>query len=58
MTKTLVNLIEKARSHQMTEEEKRAQIISFAYGNCAIENPNITREMVECEYDRLHREGK
>lgn len=38
----------------MTPEQKRAQAISFAYGNCHIENPRITREMVEQAYDRLY----
>jgi hypothetical protein len=30
---------------------RRAQAISFAYGNLAIENDRITREMVEKAYD-------
>jgi hypothetical protein len=46
-------LIETARNHVMTPEERRAQVISFAYGNLAIENPAITREMVERAYDEL-----
>lgn len=29
-------------------------VISFAYGNLAIENPTITKEMVEREYDQLN----
>lgn len=37
----------------MTEEERREQRISFAYGNVAFHNPAITREMVEQEVDRL-----
>lgn len=40
-------LMEKARDHVMTPQERIEQSISFAYGNGAIENPNITREMVE-----------
>lgn len=50
----LGDLVERAKSHIMTPEEKRAQAISFAYGNTAIENPAITREMIEREYDQLH----
>jgi hypothetical protein len=29
------------------KEMRRLQRISFAYGNAAIDNPDITREMVE-----------
>lgn len=50
----LDDLIGRAINHIMTSEEKRVQAISFAYGNTAIENPTITREMIEREYDRLH----
>ena len=49
---TLDVLIEAARSHVMTADERRRQAISFAYGNLAIENSGITREMVEQAYDR------
>lgn len=41
-----------------TPEEKeqmvREQSISFAYGNVALHNPDVTREMVEEVYDRRH----
>ena len=46
-------LIEQARNHVWTEEEKRQQIISFAYGNTKIENDSITKEMIEKAYDSL-----
>lgn len=54
MTEELRSLIELARNHAWTDEERRSQVISFAFGNCAIENPDITKEMVEQEYDKLH----
>lgn len=38
----------------MTTAELRAQRVSWAYGNCAIENPNITREMVERAHDEMY----
>lgn len=38
----------------MTPAELRAQRISFAYGNCSIENPSITREMVERIHDEMY----
>ncbi len=43
----LTELIEWARGVKMTPEQEREQRISWAYGNCAIENPLVTREMVE-----------
>lgn len=52
---TLDELIELSRYHATTPEERRAQAISFAYGNAAIENPDITREIIERQYDLLHR---
>lgn len=52
----LAQLLEAVRNHQWTEAERRAQAISFAYGNCAIENTAVTREVVEQEYDKLHPE--
>jgi len=39
-------LLARAIEVQMSEEEKEKQRISFAYGNCAIENPDITKEDV------------
>jgi hypothetical protein len=54
MNPTLEQLIEMARNYEPTEEEKRQSAISFAHGNCAIENPRVMREMVEREYDKLH----
>ncbi|HXK36744.1 MAG TPA: hypothetical protein VJ553_04140 [Candidatus Paceibacterota bacterium] len=43
----LKKLLAKARTHVMTEEEQEAQQRSFAYGNAALSNPNVTREMVD-----------
>lgn len=42
----------------MTEEERRAQKICFAYGNTALSNPDITREMVEEVLAERERKGK
>lgn len=47
MQQDLKELIEIARNHEITEEEHRAQVRSFAYGNCSLENPAITREMID-----------
>jgi hypothetical protein len=51
---TLKELIDWARGYEMTEAEKREQRRSFAYGNCHIENENVTKEMVDEADERLH----
>jgi hypothetical protein len=43
----LDQLIERARKHKMTGEEREAQIRSFAYGNTHMENDKITREDID-----------
>jgi hypothetical protein len=40
-------LVERARRVKMTPEQEEAQRQSFAYGNCHIDNPRVTRSMVE-----------
>jgi hypothetical protein len=52
MTEELEQLIEKARAIKLTPAQKRDQIISFAYGNVKLHNPDITREDVERFYDQ------
>jgi hypothetical protein len=42
---------EAACSREMTGDEYREQRISFAYGNAAIDDPRVTKEMVR-EADR------
>lgn len=39
--------VNKIRDRVMNEREKEAQRRSFAYGNVALSNPNVTREMVD-----------
>ena len=46
-------LVEKARSIVMTPEQVVEQRRSFAFGNSAFENPNITREMIDEEARKL-----
>lgn len=51
----LEKLMEQARKlPPMNPAEQRGQAISFVYGSLRLHNPNITREMVEQAYDRLH----
>lgn len=53
MTKHLENLLEAAKKAVPTQKEKEEQRRSFAYGNTKIENPRITREMVDQEAESL-----
>jgi hypothetical protein len=53
MTKHLQDLLAGAKNVVLTPEEKEQQRRSFAYGNVAIENPHITREMVDRAADEI-----
>lgn len=53
MTDKLKDLLEKARKVELSPETKEEQRRSFAYGNTNIENPRITREMVDEEAEKL-----
>ena len=46
-------LVEKAKHVKMTKEQTAAQRKSFAYGNSAFENPQITKERIEEEAERI-----
>lgn len=55
MSPELAALLERAKDlPPMTPAQLREQRISWAYGNCAIENPNVTREMVERIHDEMY----
>jgi len=47
-------LLEQARKVKMSDEEAAEQRRSFAYGNAAFENADITKEMIEAEDRKLH----
>ena len=53
MTNRLQQLLDEAKKTVQTPQEKEAQRRSFAYGNTKIENPRITREMVDREAEAL-----
>jgi len=46
-------LLEKAKTVRMTPEQKEEQRRSFAYGNTKIENPRITRKIIDEEAEHL-----
>jgi hypothetical protein len=47
MDTNLQYLIDQARKHKITSEEREAQIRSFAYGNTRIENKAITKAHID-----------
>jgi hypothetical protein len=53
MLHDLKKLVELARSVRMTGKQIEEQRRSFAYGNTAIENPRITRELVDQQAEAL-----
>lgn len=56
MTHTIEQLMAAARAAQPTPAEREEMRRSFAYGNTAIENEHITREMIDREAEKLDRE--
>jgi hypothetical protein len=46
MSKELQELLESIKDYKMTEEEKFEQMVSFVYGNLAIDEPGISKEFV------------
>ncbi len=55
LAKQLEKLLDAARKYEFSDQEKEAQRRSFAYGNAKIENPRITREIVDQEAEALKR---
>ena len=53
MSDELNRLIEMARGHRMTEDEKEQQKLSFAYGNTRTENDDITWDTVKRAAEEL-----
>ena len=53
MPTKLQELLDEAKKAVSTAQEKEEQRRSFAYGNTKIENPRITREIVDREADNL-----
>jgi hypothetical protein len=47
MSATLAALIARWRHYRPSPAERRAQLISFAYGNAHLSDPRVTREIVE-----------
>lgn len=53
----LDQLLEEAKNKgPMSKEEKRAQAISFVYGQLALSGRSISKEEVAQVYDELHKE--
>jgi len=54
MTDHLERLIAKARTVQMSPQQREEQRRSFAFGNANIENERVTREMIDQAAEQLH----
>ncbi len=52
----LDDLFERAKSVNMTDQQKEVQRRSFAFGNTKIENELITKDMVDKIADRMEDE--
>lgn len=53
MNKTIRPLLDVAQKVNMTADQQERQRRSFAYGNTAIENDRITREMISDQADQI-----
>jgi hypothetical protein len=53
MPNNLSRLIEMAKAVKVNEAQKEEQRRSFVYGNTAVENDQITREMVNRQAEAL-----
>jgi hypothetical protein len=58
MDPELVDLLEKAKNHVMTPEERAAQQRSWVIGNVMLGNPDMKREDAERIYDRISEGGQ
>lgn len=57
-SQSLDELLEAARHIEMTDEEREEQRRSFAFGNANIENPRVTRELIDRVADRMASEQR
>jgi hypothetical protein len=58
MMHALKALLEAAKRVRPSPEQREEQRRSFAYGNTAVENDRITREMIDRQADELSRSGQ
>jgi hypothetical protein len=58
VTKKLEELLAAAKHVELTPEQREEQRRSFAFGNTNIEDPRITREMVNEEAEKLKQSEK
>ena len=56
--KDLAKLLLAARAHPMTPEQRETQRRSFAFGNASLENPRVTRELVDRVADEMARASR
>ncbi len=57
MSNDVENLVKRAKKIPETPADREKQRRSFAFGNTAMENPRITREMINAEAEALKAES-
>jgi hypothetical protein len=57
MSPELQALLERAKKHVMTPEERAAQRRSWVVGELMLEHPEMSREQAEAIYDRVQGRG-
>ena len=55
MTEDLTTLVALARKVEMSPAQQEQQRRSFAYGNTRLQNPRITRELIDEQAEALTR---
>ena len=53
MDEKMRKLLKRADRYKMSDEEREEQRRSFAYGNANLHNPNVTRELIDQEAEKL-----
>jgi hypothetical protein len=54
MSDELERLLEATRNRPLTALEREEQRRSFAYGNANIENPRVTRQIIDEQAEKLN----
>jgi hypothetical protein len=57
MKTSISQLVEMAKAVHITDEAREEQRRSFVYGNTAFENPDITREIVDSQAEKIKAEN-
>jgi len=53
MDEKMRKILKRADGYEMSDEEREEQRRSFAHGNVSLHNPNVTRELIDQEAEKL-----